>query len=104
MVRRDDGGPDAARDPRLQPEGLAINPPYEPDPRYVYPGGGPRVGRPGRPLRGDMGGGFAGRPRSRSRGSKEPLSRDAVVNAMNLCTVKKHLHQPPEFEIATVVD
>ena len=23
----------------------------------------------------------------------------AIVNAMNLCTVKKHLHQPPEFEI-----
>jgi len=28
--------------------------------------------------------------------------RTAVVNAMNLCTVKKHLHQPPEFEITTV--
>ena len=28
--------------------------------------------------------------------------RDAVVNAMNLCTVKKHLHQPPAFEITTV--
>jgi len=28
--------------------------------------------------------------------------RAAVVNAMNLCTVKKHLHQPPEFEITTV--
>ena len=27
--------------------------------------------------------------------------RDAVVNAMNLCTVKKHLHQPPAFEITT---
>ena len=26
--------------------------------------------------------------------------RDAVVNAMNLCTVKKHLHQPPTFEIS----
>ena len=24
---------------------------------------------------------------------------DAIVNAMNLCTVKKHLHQPPAFEI-----
>ena len=23
----------------------------------------------------------------------------AVVNAMNLCTVKKHLHQPPEFAV-----
>jgi len=32
-----------------------------------------------------MGGGFAGRPRSRSRGSKEPLSRDAVVNAAIAC-------------------
>ncbi len=28
--------------------------------------------------------------------------RDAIVNAMNLCTVKKHLHQPPAFEITTV--
>ena len=27
--------------------------------------------------------------------------RSAVINAMNLCTVKKHLHQPPEFEITT---
>ena len=25
----------------------------------------------------------------------------AVMNAMNLCTVKKHLHQPPAFEITT---
>jgi ribosomal protein S12 methylthiotransferase accessory factor len=28
--------------------------------------------------------------------------RAAVINAMNLCTVKKHLHQPPAFEITTV--
>ena len=28
--------------------------------------------------------------------------RDAVVNAMNLCAVKKHLAQPPSFEITTV--
>jgi len=28
--------------------------------------------------------------------------RAAVMNAMNLCAVKKHLHQPPEFEITTV--
>ena len=28
--------------------------------------------------------------------------RDAVVNAMNLCAVKKHLHQPPAFQISTV--
>jgi len=28
--------------------------------------------------------------------------RAAVINAMNLCAVKKHLHQPPEFEITTV--
>jgi putative redox protein len=27
--------------------------------------------------------------------------RAAVVNAMNLCAVKKHLHQPPSFEITT---
>ena len=26
----------------------------------------------------------------------------AVISAMNLCAVKKHLHQPPEFEITTV--
>jgi ribosomal protein S12 methylthiotransferase accessory factor len=28
--------------------------------------------------------------------------RAAVINAMNLCTVKKYLHQPPAFEITTV--
>ena len=28
--------------------------------------------------------------------------RDAVINAVNLCAVKKHLHQPPAFEITTV--
>ena len=28
--------------------------------------------------------------------------RSAVISAMNLCAVKKHLHQPPEFEITTV--
>jgi len=28
--------------------------------------------------------------------------RDTIVNAMNLCTVKKHLHQPPSFEVTTV--
>ncbi|MCX6373977.1 MAG: OsmC family protein [Actinobacteria bacterium] len=28
--------------------------------------------------------------------------RAAVINAMNLCTVKKHLHQPPDFEVTTV--
>jgi ribosomal protein S12 methylthiotransferase accessory factor len=27
--------------------------------------------------------------------------KSAIVNAMNLCTVKKHLHQPPEFAIVT---
>ena len=25
----------------------------------------------------------------------------AIINAMNLCSVKKHLHQPPEFQITT---
>ena len=25
--------------------------------------------------------------------------KSAIVNAMNLCTVKKHLHQPPEFAV-----
>jgi putative redox protein len=28
--------------------------------------------------------------------------RDAIVNAMNLCAVKKHLQQPPAFAITTV--
>ena len=28
--------------------------------------------------------------------------RDAIVNAMNLCTVKKHLHHPPSFDVTTV--
>jgi len=28
--------------------------------------------------------------------------RDAIVNAMNLCAVKKHLQRPPAFEITTV--
>jgi putative redox protein len=28
--------------------------------------------------------------------------RNAIVNAMELCTVKKHLHQPPEFAITTL--
>ncbi len=26
----------------------------------------------------------------------------AIVNAMNLCSVKKHLHQPPAFNVTTV--
>ena len=30
--------------------------------------------------------------------------RSAVISAMNLCAVKKHLHQPPEFEVTTVAD
>jgi len=28
--------------------------------------------------------------------------RDAIVNAMNLCAVKKHLQRPPSFAITTV--
>ena len=28
--------------------------------------------------------------------------RAAIVNAMNLCTVKKHLHEPPEFDVTTI--
>ena len=27
---------------------------------------------------------------------------DAIINAMELCAVKKHLHQPPAFAITTV--
>jgi hypothetical protein len=30
--------------------------------------------------------------------------REAVVNAMNLRAVKKHLSQPPSFEITTVAN
>lgn len=29
--------------------------------------------------------------------------RNAIVKAMNMCAVKKHLHQPPEFEVTTVL-
>jgi ribosomal protein S12 methylthiotransferase accessory factor len=29
--------------------------------------------------------------------------RAAIINAINLCTVKKHLHQPPEFQVTTTV-
>jgi ribosomal protein S12 methylthiotransferase accessory factor len=29
--------------------------------------------------------------------------REAVINAMNLCAVKKHLQQPPAFKITTNV-
>ncbi len=28
--------------------------------------------------------------------------RDAVINAVELCTVKRHLHQPPAFEVKTI--
>ena len=28
--------------------------------------------------------------------------RASVVNIANLCTVKKHLHEPPQFEVVTV--
>ncbi len=28
--------------------------------------------------------------------------RAAIVNAMNLCTVKKHMDQPPSFEVTAV--
>jgi putative redox protein len=28
--------------------------------------------------------------------------RDAIINSMKLCAVKKHLHQPPAFNITTV--
>ncbi|PWB72741.1 osmotically inducible protein C [candidate division GN15 bacterium] len=29
--------------------------------------------------------------------------RDAVVNAANLCAVKRHIQDPPEFDVKTVV-
>lgn len=28
--------------------------------------------------------------------------RAAIVNAMNLCAVKKHIHQPPEFSVTAI--
>ena len=28
--------------------------------------------------------------------------RRAIINAMELCAVKKHMHQPPVFEVTTV--
>lgn len=28
--------------------------------------------------------------------------RNAIINSMELCTVKKHLHNPPSFEITTI--
>jgi ribosomal protein S12 methylthiotransferase accessory factor len=28
--------------------------------------------------------------------------RDAIINAMELCAVKKHLQQPPAFAVTTV--
>jgi putative redox protein len=27
--------------------------------------------------------------------------KDAIVNVVELCTVKRHLHQPPQFEVNT---
>jgi putative redox protein len=30
--------------------------------------------------------------------------KDAVINAANLCTVKKHIHTPPHFEVITSVN
>jgi uncharacterized OsmC-like protein len=29
--------------------------------------------------------------------------RSAIVNSVDLCAVKRHLHQPPEFDVSTVV-
>jgi ribosomal protein S12 methylthiotransferase accessory factor len=29
--------------------------------------------------------------------------RDAIVHAVNMCAVKKHLHQAPEFEVNTQI-
>lgn len=30
--------------------------------------------------------------------------KDAVINAANLCAVKKHIHTPPKFEVFTSVN
>ncbi len=29
--------------------------------------------------------------------------KDAIVNAVELCTVKRHMHQPPQFEVNTII-
>lgn len=29
--------------------------------------------------------------------------KDAIVNAVELCTVKRHMHQPPQFEVNTTI-
>lgn len=29
--------------------------------------------------------------------------RETLINTANLCTVKRHLHEPPEFEVKTVL-
>jgi len=28
--------------------------------------------------------------------------RESLINAANLCTVKRHMHEPPQFEVVTV--
>ena len=30
--------------------------------------------------------------------------KGAIVNAMELCTVKKHMHNPPEFTVTAVAN
>ena len=32
-----------------------------------------------------------------------PKYKDAVVNSANLCAVKKHMQDPPEFEVTAIV-
>lgn len=29
--------------------------------------------------------------------------RDSLINSANLCTVKRHLHEPPQFEVLTSI-
>ncbi len=29
--------------------------------------------------------------------------KGAIVNAVELCTVKRHMHQPPQFEVNTII-
>ena len=41
------------------------------------------------------------RPSADAAGRLPREVQAAIINAMNLCSVKKHLHQPPEFQITT---
>ena len=42
------------------------------------------------------------RPRTKTPPGFPDKYRDAIINAMDLCKVKKHLAQPPKFSVTTV--